>query len=185
MYERHKTLSIWNVIYRTIPILCRSHVLTRKKSLPPSIGSDKIIMLLDIIGIPFFTAIGNNGLQKFYRNKILADRSTVVFYILIYFFALLFTCGLNIDENLFCGRLIEEKAAARNLDSDALTVAVSDYDSYIFLASSVRAQYTDTLFAIRCDSLSSKTNAGLILSAILAASTFLGNSYARLLYQTP
>lgn len=104
----------------------------KKKVAALSIGSYKIIMLLDIIRIPFFTAIGNNGLQKLYRNKILADRGTVVFYILIYFFALLFTCGLNIDENLFCGRLIEEKAAARNLDSDALTVAVSDYDSYIF-----------------------------------------------------
>ena len=110
-----------------ISILPDSHIFAtkfRKKSLPGT-GSDKIVMLLDIIRIPFFTAIGNNGLQKFYRNKILADRGTVVFYILIYFFALLFTCGLNIDENLFCGRFIEEKIAARNLDSDALTVAVA------------------------------------------------------------
>ena len=159
----------------------------KKKVAALSIGSYKIIMLLDIVRIPFFTAIGNNGLQKLYRNKILADRGTVVFYILIYFFALLFTCGLNIDENLFCGRFIEEKIAARNLDSDALTVAVavSDYDSYIFSCVKLRAQYTDTLFAMRCDSLSSKTNAGLILSAILAAATLLGNSFACLLYQAP
>ena len=37
----------------------------KKKVAAPSIGSDKIIMPLDIIGIPFFAAIGNNGLQKF------------------------------------------------------------------------------------------------------------------------
>ena len=121
----------WYLSYNTHSI--RFAHFGKKKVAAPSIGSDKIRMLLDIIRIPFFTAIGNNGLQKLYRNKILADRGTVVFYILIDFFTLLIVCGFNIDENLFCGRLIEEKAAARNLDSDAITVAVSDYDSYIFL----------------------------------------------------
>ena len=46
MYERQRALSIWNVIYRTIPILCRSHEYAsekpkesaNKKSRPPNSG---------------------------------------------------------------------------------------------------------------------------------------------------
>jgi len=46
MYERRRALSIWNVIYRTIPILCRSHEYAsekpkesaNKKSRPPNSG---------------------------------------------------------------------------------------------------------------------------------------------------